>query len=394
MLVPPSDSKGGRKSQLDALFKPDAGPAVRKKPLELNPYYGSGGDGLPPESLRVSVSSDTVTVQPAVAALSKREAELPTEVSLNRLKARRMQAELAGDSHLVESLDEQIRLASPKLTLLPTDAVRDVDKDTSISEMVRYEKLTRSTSSAYAKRRVLRDSSDEAVRVFARSEAARRHCLRCHVRADDPLVVARATTCFLAVPPARLCVHPLHAIVVPYEHVPSTSSIEHADFADELRNFKKSLLRLWAASGNMTGIFTETAVHTEHVAVDAIPVQASSVDMRAYWRKALQDIEPELCLTHPPIIPFDARSGKTAASCLPSAGTFRFVSVEISERTGFGAGMLHVVEDERRVQRDYAVSLMRSLAHEASQDIVPVSERAAAFACALRPFDWTAANHS
>ena len=141
----------------------------------------------------------------------------------------------------------------------------------------------------------------------------------------------------------------------------------------------------------MTGIFVETAVHTEHIGIDAIPVQASSgVDMRAYWRKALQDIEPELSLTHPPIISFDARSGKTAASCLPSAGTFHFVSVEISERTGFGVGMLHVVEDERRIQRDYAASLMRSLAQEASQDAVSVAERAAAFACAWRPFDWTA----
>ena len=251
MLAPSSDSKGGRSGQLDALFKPDAGPTERKKPRELNPYYADGGDGLPREPLQASISSDVAAAQPpAGAALPKREAELPTEVSLNRLKARRMQAELAGDSHLVESLDEQIRLASPKLTLLPTDAVRDVDKDASISEMVKYEKLTRSTSSGvHTGRRIFRDSSEETVRAFARSEAARRHCQRCQVRVGDPLVAARATTCFLAVPPARSCVHPLHAIVVPYEHVPSTASIEHADFADELRNFKKSLLRLWAASG-------------------------------------------------------------------------------------------------------------------------------------------------
>ena len=120
-------------------------------------------------------------------------------------------------------------------------------------------------------------------------------CRLCFDSAARPrqLTVAVATRAYLMLPPGAPLV-PGHAVIVASAHDPSTRAADEATW-EEMRNFKKCLLRMWAAEGKDV-VFIESAMglaaQRGHAHVEAIPVpRALAGRAPGMFKKAIDEAE-------------------------------------------------------------------------------------------------------
>jgi len=113
------------------------------------------------------------------------------------------------------------------------------------------------------------------VREYNKFSSALERCNLCFASQGRPkhLMLAIGNAAYLALPRRGRLV-PGHCQIIPAEHVASTRAADEAAWT-EVRNFKKCLLRMFAAQG-MECVFMETAAHPEsmraHAVVDCVPL--------------------------------------------------------------------------------------------------------------------------
>lgn len=127
-------------------------------------------------------------------------------------------------------------------------------------------------------------------------------CLACTSFSTDPLVIAKGQFALVRRPSASL--HSLHLQILPIVHTLSTRFQANEPLAIEIRNFKKSILKLWSGAFSQScpnqsnvqdlsrlGVFCEVATGGGHACIDAIPQAASgTIDPRVTWFQSLQGL--------------------------------------------------------------------------------------------------------
>ena len=133
-------------------------------------------------------------------------------------------------------------------------------------------------------------AKEKAVRDFKRMQAQQNKCAYCMDAPDKPkhLHVAYGNSAYLMLPPTGRLV-PGHCIIAPIAHTQSSRQVDE-DVWEEMRNFKKCLVRMFAQQGKDC-CFIETAMKFghggRHGIVECIPIpQEIAVNAPMYFKKA------------------------------------------------------------------------------------------------------------
>ena len=239
---------------------------------------------------------------------------------------------------------------------------------------------------------------------YLRLQKANDGCMRCLGSAinrgdkgTSKFVVAASQHSYLLFPPGKEIV-PGHCFIVPTDHVTSSRALDE-DAWTEMRNFKKSLLRMFAADG-MVPFFLETCIHLDnkgpknHTCVEVIPVPAAmSHKGPLFFKKELQESESEWSVHNAKAVIETGAKGLRGS--IPE--NFPYFHVEFGLQRGF----VHVIDDEYSFKRDFGRNIvigLLGLAHEdaiARRGAASAGHRAKeqamkAFVDKYRPYDWTA----
>lgn len=364
----------------------DHGEVGKKKPKELNPYFGDGGDGLPP----VVEEEEVETVTETGIKEDGKNGELGEE-SLNKLQAKRTKAQLSGDDALINAIDAKIDALKPKITLLPHEQLQPLTNNSSIQDMLKHEKASKHKTNIHN----YTSNSNSVVKQVINMERIKQKCWFCRVNDDDFLIMARGHYCYLALPLYGR-VHPWHAMIIPYEHTSSTITSDHMDdLREEIRNFKKCLLRMWASKG-LSGLFAEVCtnnnnqVSINHAYIDAMPFNNNAFNAELTWHKALTEAESEFTLQHKSVIKFSKI--KPLHNTIPINRAYMAVWLGVDE------GMVHLIEGNNEsingIKGDFGRVVMRghrlwnnSNSDEGSTQCTKVD--AEQFRKLYKEFDWT-----
>lgn len=361
---------------------------------------------------------------------------VPVE-DVNKLMAKKMKAELAGDFETSRHLEDQItklkqEQSQPKpkdkLTLLPSETYnkRKAEKDMSIAELMRHEKLSSSKEFDREMERGITgnkrfkddlDSLDEQVRIdsnegksntfdvrgksiekFKQKEKITNECWFCtdsdrfKIERGTDWIVTYANYTYLAIPKAR-SLHSLHCLIVPMSHV--CSLLDCREFEDEIweevRNFKKCLLQM-AAKQDRSYVFIECVMRSgdlrRHTFIDCIPTPRGHYadHVKGHFLKALQETDEEWS-QNKKVIDTSLKPGGLRSALPRKNFPYFYADFRLDQ------GYAHVIEDgEKFGNGDFGRDLMASLlkvsrnewrAHRTSDDEVK------RFCNSFGPFDWT-----
>ena len=216
------------------------------------------------------------------------------------------------------------------------------------------------------------------------------------------LHVARGMHAYLCVPAVGSLV-PGHCLIVPLAHGVSGRSCDESTH-DEMRNFKKCVLKMFATRGQQT-VFMETflgagtsgvAATAPHGVIHAVPVNPDAAAVAPmHFRKAIDEAESEWS-THAAkrCIALGGSTGKQLRNAIPA--DFPYFHVEFGLRDGF----VHVIDEpaswSQHFGRDILIGLLglpaeEWMAHRPERRTGPSEQRsrATAFARDYAPFDWT-----
>lgn len=254
-----------------------------------------------------------------------------------------------------------------------------------------YESREKKMSGARQQARAKEKASQE----WRRTQAVQHKCTYCIDAPDRPkhLHVAYGNMAYLMLPPqGRLVVG--HCVIAPMNHVQSSRQTDE-DVWEEMRNFKKCLVRMFAQEGKEC-CFIETAINLglggRHCVVECVPIpQELSEKARMYFRKELLECESEWSTHH----------AKTCLSTAPPKGlrgtipaNFAYVHVEFGMRGGY----VHVIDDESKWNRNFCrnvliglLDLPEHLTDAKQRPLAPNVLRAEldAFLKMYDPVDWT-----
>ena len=238
-------------------------------------------------------------------------------------------------------------------------------------------------------------AKEKAVRDFKRMQAQQNKCPYCMDAPDKPkhLHVAYGNSAYLMLPPTGRLV-PGHCIIAPIAHTQSSRQVDE-DVWEEMRNFKKCLVRMFAQQGKDC-CFIETAMKFghggRHGIVECIPIpQEIAVNAPMYFKKAIDEAESEWS-TH------DAKKCLSTAPPKGLRGTipekFPYFHVEFNMRGGF----VHVIDDETKWKSNFGrniliglLDLPEHLTDARQRALAPalLREEMDAFLKLYDPVDWT-----
>lgn len=132
-----------------------------------------------------------------------------------------------------------------------------------------------------------------------------------------------------------------HCYIIPLEHEVSTRNVDNSVWED-MRNFKKSLLRMFAAQGKAV-LFLELAFSAarmrRHAIVECIPIPPGAAKQAPlYFKKAIDEVEDEWS-QHDSKKCIDTAAKGLRGSIPPN---FPYFHVEF----GLEKGYVHVIDDE------------------------------------------------
>ena len=133
------------------------------------------------------------------------------------------------------------------------------------------------------------------IAAFQRAERAQEHCQYClsNPRRPKHLVVAIGQMSYLRMPSPKRSITDGHCLIVPMEHIPSTRVADDNTLVD-VRNFKKSLIRMFAAEGK-SAVFMEVGAKRGHVTIEAVPVPADVLaSLPLYFKTSFSQMSDEL----------------------------------------------------------------------------------------------------
>jgi len=202
-------------------------------------------------------------------------------------------------------------------------------------------------------------AKEKAIRDVRRMQTVHTKCPYCMDAPDKPkhLHVAYGNLAYLMLPPQGRLV-PGHCIIAPISHAQSSRQVDE-DAWEEIRNFKKCLVRMFAQEGKDC-CFIETATKlggfgAKHAIVECIPIpQELSSKAPLYFKKAIDEAESEWS-TH------DAKKCLSTAPPKGLRGTipenFPYFHVEFNMKGGF----VHVIDDETKWRHNFGRSILIGL---------------------------------
>jgi len=238
-------------------------------------------------------------------------------------------------------------------------------------------------------------AKEAAVRDYKRMQASQNKCIYCIDSPDKPkhLHVAYGNLAYLMLPSqGRLL--PGHCIIAPIAHAQSSRQVDE-DAWEEMRNFKKCLVRMFAQEGKEC-CFIETAMNLghagRHAVVECIPISAD-VAARApmYFKKAIDEAESE----------WSTHNAKKCLSTAPPKGlrgtipaNFPYFHVEFNMKGGF----VHVIDDETKWKSNFGRNILIGLL-DLPENLTDAKQRPLApevlrgemdsFLSSYDPIDWT-----
>ena len=226
-----------------------------------------------------------------------------------------------------------------------------------------YEKREKKMSQAKQQER----AKQRAVADYKRAQAAQQRCPFCLDNPNKPrhLHVAYGNLAYLMLPMAGRLV-PGHCIIAPVNHCASSRAADE-DVWEEMRNFKKCLVKMFAAK-NQECCFIETVVKlgggglgavgaalSKHTIIECIPLP-DDVAERApmYFKKAIDEAESE----------WSTHDSKKCISTAPPKGlrgavppNFPYFHVEFNMKGGF----VHVIDDDDKWRVDFGRDVLIGL---------------------------------
>lgn len=236
-----------------------------------------------------------------------------------------------------------------------------------------------------------------AVADFQRASRLTSTCALCFDNPGKPrhLHISYAAKSYLMLPElARLV--PSHALIVPMLHGSSARSCDE-DVHEELRNFKKCLLKLHAAAGRAV-LFMETHLggqlgSCKHACIEAVPLPPGvAASAPLYFRKAIDEAESEWS-THDAKKCIALSGSKGLRSAIPAH--FPYFHVEFGLHDGF----VHVIDDvgnwNPHFGRDVLIGLLDlpgewTRARQRRPSLAESQAQVKDFVKEWAPHDWTA----
>merc|ERR1712194_310477 len=204
---------------------------------------------------------------------------------------------------------------------------------------------------------------------------------------------------YLAMDGMNQCILPGQTIIVPLEHVQAVTDLDDPVWS-EIRSYQKSLVRYWEAQNPPQAvIFCESAISRvtrdkamlgagSHTVIVAYPVEVELLaEVRAYWKKALDEAEDEFTTQHTKVIETDSQNGVRGK--IPK--NFAYIHADFSGRGGFA----HIVEDSVEFQRNFVQHTIAGMCELTILDRAYHEKRDYRQACAAfkrdfkKDFDWT-----
>lgn len=365
--------------------------------------------------------------------------ECKPQENVNKLMAKKMKAELAGDFETSRRLEEEIanlqkqpvHKEKEKLTLLPTETYskRKAENEMTIAELARHEKLSNSKEFDREFQRGITgnkkfkddlDSLDDQIKLEGvkksnntfdcrsrsideykqRERIITKECWYCpeserfKLERVSDWIVAYGNFTYLTVPKSR-SIHPLHCQIVPITH--TSSLLDCKEFEDEIweevRNFKKCLLQL-AAKQDRSFVFIECVMKTgdarRHTFIDCIPTPRGqySENVKGHFLKALEETDTEWS-QHKKVIDTSHKAGGLRSALPRKHFPYFYVDFRLDQ------GYAHVIEDPDRFSpsgSDFGRDIMASIlgvSRNEWRSTRTSREEFKVFCDKFKPFDWT-----
>ncbi|KAG2302465.1 hypothetical protein Bca4012_060770 [Brassica carinata] len=219
-------------------------------------------------------------------------------------------------------------------------------------------------------------------------------CLFCFENPKRPkhLVVSIANFTYLMLPQHQPLV-PGHCCILPMQHEAASRSVDD-NVWDEIRNFKKCLIMMFAKEGK-DAVFLETVIglsqQRRHCMIECIPIpQEIAKEGPLYFKKAIDEAESEWSQHNAKKL-IDT-SVKGLRNSIPK--NFPYFHVEF----GLDKGFAHVIDDEQEFNSNLGLNVIRGMLELPEEDMyrrrrhesVESQKKAVvSFARQWEHFDWT-----
>lgn len=229
---------------------------------------------------------------------------------------------------------------------------------------------------------------------FKRMTAVHERCTFCfdNPKKNRAAIMAIGQLTYLKLPESGQLV-PGHCQVIPMAHCGSLREVDEA-VATEIRNFQKCLIQMFAREGQRV-IFMETALDLErqarHAVLECIPVKEDAyMDAPLLFKREIDEAESEWSQHNAKKL-IDTKKKGLRGSIPPD---FPYFNVEF----GLTGGYVHVIDDERRFNRNLGRDVMVSLLCLPQERMHQKPRRetgagfvrqASEFLKKWEPFDWT-----
>ncbi|CAA7041969.1 unnamed protein product [Microthlaspi erraticum] len=219
-------------------------------------------------------------------------------------------------------------------------------------------------------------------------------CLFCFENPKRPkhLVVSIANFTYLMLPQHQPLV-PGHCCILPMQHEASSRSVDD-NVWDEIRNFKKCLIMMFAKEGK-DAVFLETVIglaqQRRHCLIECVPIPKEiAKEGPLYFKKAIDEAESEWSQHNAKKL-IDT-SVKGLRNSIPK--NFPYFHVEFGLEKGFA----HVIDDEQQFNSNLGLNVIRGMLELPEEDMyrrrrqesVESQKKAVvSFAREWEHFDWT-----
>uniref|UniRef100_A0A7S3UCD6 Cwf19-like C-terminal domain-containing protein n=1 Tax=Picocystis salinarum TaxID=88271 RepID=A0A7S3UCD6_9CHLO len=247
-------------------------------------------------------------------------------------------------------------------------------------------KRPRSDQQEYQRQRQIND--------FKRLTAVQERCPFCfdNPKKNRASIMAIGQLTYLKLPESGQLI-PGHCQVIPMAHCGSLREVDDA-VATEIRNFQKCLIQMFAHEGKHV-IFIETALDLErqsrHAVLECIPVgEEVYMDAPLFFKREIEESESEWSQHNAKKL-IETKTRGLRGSIPPD---FPYFNVEF----GLTGGYVHVIDDERRFNRNLGRDVMVSLLclpqermHQKPrrETASVLMQQASGFLKKWEPFDWT-----
>ncbi|MCO5611201.1 hypothetical protein L7F22_065451 [Adiantum nelumboides] len=368
---------------------------------------GTSANQLAAKALQLRLQGKTREAEDLVNQLqNKREEELSSQQGVrNKTKGETHEKPSTGYIQSLKSVvgDYKCRMSKNDSgdVGLANSILHNKQYSRSISVDKEYESVSGSfhtTEPKRAKQKALqmRDEREarRAVQVHKRIITQEERCQFCFNNQARPkhLTISIANSCYLMLPPWEPLVDG-HCLLVPTQHEGSSRNVEE-DVWEELRNYKKCLLQMFAKQGRDV-LFMETVINLaqqrHHCLIECIPLPPDKAKQAPlYFKKAIEEAEDEWS-QHDAKKLIDT-SVKGLRGSIPK--NFPYFHVEF----GLHAGYVHVIDNERDFRRDFGRNVVigmlklpeEEMHRKRKQQSSDQQKKAALnFQKDWAPFDWT-----